>query len=292
MYRKIIIGYDGSESSEDALALGSALSKASEAQVSVVGVFPHGVSDDWQPHADFASRIEAAAKRIAAEAEAFASTSPARGLHDAAVELEADLIIVGRPSGSGVGQLPTGNVGVKLMHGSPSAVAVAHKALDGSPVDVGVIGVAINGSEESDHALSAAIEVGRVTGASLRLMSVAISPGTEFGWGYGVWDTDKQVDATFQEFLDKAAKGVPDGLETTTVLLHGDPVTAIAAECEKDVDLLFVGSRGYGPIRRVLLGSISAGLVAKAPCTVLAVPRGVKDADSSTSDTGGTATAH
>ena len=40
-----------------------------------------------------------------------------------------------------------------------------------------------------------------------------------------------------------------------------------------DLDLLVVGSRGYGPLRRTLVGSVSDELVRTAPCPVL-VPRG------------------
>ena len=41
------------------------------------------------------------------------------------------------------------------------------------------------------------------------------------------------------------------------------------------VDLMVSGSRGYGPVRSVLLGSVSRRLVDDAACPVLVVPRGV-----------------
>ncbi len=43
--------------------------------------------------------------------------------------------------------------------------------------------------------------------------------------------------------------------------------------CEEGVDLLVLGSRGYGPMARVLLGSVSRQIVQDAPCPVLAVSR-------------------
>ena len=55
--------------------------------------------------------------------------------------------------------------------------------------------------------------------------------------------------------------------------LDGPPAATLAAACEDDVDLLLVGSRGYGPTLRVLLGSVSAELIRKAPCPVLVTPR-------------------
>ena len=40
------------------------------------------------------------------------------------------------------------------------------------------------------------------------------------------------------------------------------------------IDLMLVGSRGYGPMGRVLLGSVSSQLMHAAPCPVIVVPRG------------------
>jgi nucleotide-binding universal stress UspA family protein len=41
-----------------------------------------------------------------------------------------------------------------------------------------------------------------------------------------------------------------------------------------DVDVLFCGSRGYGPARRVLLGGVSSRLIRQAHSPVVVVPRG------------------
>jgi hypothetical protein len=42
----------------------------------------------------------------------------------------------------------------------------------------------------------------------------------------------------------------------------------------EDFDLIVVGSRGYGPLRRTILGSTSRRLFGGSRCSVLAVPRG------------------
>ncbi len=59
--------------------------------------------------------------------------------------------------------------------------------------------------------------------------------------------------------------------------LDGPPAQALAEAGEDGVDLLVAGSRGYGPMTRLLLGSVSSRLVAIAPCPVLVVPRPGKD---------------
>ena len=49
------------------------------------------------------------------------------------------------------------------------------------------------------------------------------------------------------------------------------------ARLSDEVDLLVCGSRGLGPLGRVMLGSVSAGVLRKARCPVLVVPRGAPD---------------
>jgi nucleotide-binding universal stress UspA family protein len=69
---------------------------------------------------------------------------------------------------------------------------------------------------------------------------------------------------------------VRPGVAAERRLLRGDPA-AVIAEATEDFDLLAIGSRAYGPIRRALLGSVSAKMVARAPCPVLVLPRGAGD---------------
>ena len=56
-------------------------------------------------------------------------------------------------------------------------------------------------------------------------------------------------------------------------VLTGDVVEVLAELDETDVDVLFCGSRGYGPVRRVLLGGVSSRLVRRARSPVVVVPR-------------------
>jgi nucleotide-binding universal stress UspA family protein len=51
------------------------------------------------------------------------------------------------------------------------------------------------------------------------------------------------------------------------------------AEASEGLDLLCLGSRGYGPVRRVLLGSVSSDVVNHAASAVMVVPRTDRDED-------------
>jgi nucleotide-binding universal stress UspA family protein len=58
------------------------------------------------------------------------------------------------------------------------------------------------------------------------------------------------------------------------ILLQDAPVRALAWRSH-ELDLLVVGSRGYGPSRAVLLGGVCGRLIRRAACPVVVVPRGV-----------------
>jgi nucleotide-binding universal stress UspA family protein len=77
----------------------------------------------------------------------------------------------------------------------------------------------------------------------------------------------------YQAALDDAVASVVEltaGLEVSASLLVGDVVDELA---EVDVDLLFCGSRGYGPVRRVLLGGVSSRLARRSVNPLVVVPR-------------------
>lgn len=68
--------------------------------------------------------------------------------------------------------------------------------------------------------------------------------------------------------LNRAAASVSKDLHAETSLLIGDPVPVLELEAGRGLDLLVLGARGYGPLRRVLLGSVSHELVCHSPCPV------------------------
>ena len=55
----------------------------------------------------------------------------------------------------------------------------------------------------------------------------------------------------------------------------GHPARELAHE-GNHLDMLVMGSRGYGPARRLMLGSTSSRLVHEAPCPVLVLARGAE----------------
>jgi nucleotide-binding universal stress UspA family protein len=72
--------------------------------------------------------------------------------------------------------------------------------------------------------------------------------------------------------LERALAELPDEVPATTDARVGDPAVELAS-ASHDLDLLVCGSRGRGPLRAVLLGSVTERLVHGAGCPVVIVPR-------------------
>ena len=75
---------------------------------------------------------------------------------------------------------------------------------------------------------------------------------------------------------------MPEGIEVEASLLTGDPADGLAEVATSPGTLLVVGSRGYGPLRRVLLGSVSTQLVRSAACPLVVTPRGMHETTGAT----------
>ena len=206
-------------------------------------------------------------------AEAFPSISPARGLHELAEEIGADLLVAGSSRHSALGQVLAGNVGRNLLHGAPCAVAIAPKGYAGREAEgLRRIVVGLDGSAESRLALEDAVELARATGAGLRLVAVARAPQVAPEIPGSLQAMEAAIEGSLREELGDALASIPAEVATEASLITGDPAAKLGAAADT-ASLLVLGSRGYGPVRRVLLGSVSSALVARARCPVLVRPR-------------------
>ena len=77
--------------------------------------------------------------------------------------------------------------------------------------------------------------------------------------------------------LERALSALPSGATLSGEVVIGTPAEELRVLSER-VDLLVCGSRGYGPLRAVLLGGVTHPLIANSACPVLIVPRGTEEA--------------
>ena len=288
MYRKILVGYDGRDGGRDALALAASL-RAPDGVVIAVCVYP-GFGQAGSDHAE--TMLADAAYQTVAEAHAQADGgdwlelraapghSPAHGLHVFSEEVEADLVVVGSSNRGEPGRVHAGTTGERLLNGSACPVAIAPAGFAGQAGIPRVVGVAYDGSESSEAALLEGVALAAEFEASLKLITV-VPPlklywSTEaFAGGIASGETIReQRHNGFRQMLEDAAARVPAEARTATILRDGRPADVIADEAEKGIHLLVMGSRNYGPIRRVMAGSTAIELMRLSPCPVLVLPRG------------------
>jgi nucleotide-binding universal stress UspA family protein len=136
--------------------------------------------------------------------------------------------------------------------------------------------VGTDGSETASQAVAQAIELARLTGAALSVVS-AYEPLS----GRRVQDEQRDAPADVQYeigpredvniVLDAAAaEAGRAGVEVQTHPLEGDPADAILNVAEQmNADLIVVGNKGMTGARRYFLGSVPNNVSHHAPCSVL-----------------------
>lgn len=285
MQQKVLIGYDGTPEGDDALGLGRLLSETLDARPLVTTVISHPRSGTEGGEFDEAVRtyceplFAKALERLDGldvQAKPMINDSPAAGIYELTDWLKPTAIVIGSTRHGTSRRVQVGTVGGSLLSGVHSTVAVAPRGYADADVGLERIGVAIDGASESWRALTAASLLARRSNAGLRVLSVMGKPHYVLGGLLSPLGPDEYREYKEKEWerVHKDAAGrVPDGVAAEPLLLHGDPAEALL-EATSDLDLLLLGSRGYGPVKGTLLGSVSARVMAAAACPVIVVPRG------------------
>jgi nucleotide-binding universal stress UspA family protein len=137
LFGRVLIGYDGSESGRDAVAFGEALAKPMGAELALGRVFawkpvrdplrevPHLRGKREEDERKAVQQLQSAASSSSGRPVVVANDDVALGLEELAADLGAGLIVVGSSSRGRPHSALAGNVGQRLLHGSPCPVAVA-----------------------------------------------------------------------------------------------------------------------------------------------------------------------
>ena len=283
---KVIVGIDGSERQADALALAAQMAAGARDELIVAHAY------EWSLMSDRLDAGHAAMMREHAQAvidgaiagggdvpyttRVVTDLSVPRGLHALADDEDADVLVIGSCHRGRVGQTLLGGTGERLVHGAPCPVAVAPRGYRAGATALQRIGVAFDGSPQSRVALAWATDLAEKAGATLRLLQVFepiwIPAGAPGSPTYGYDDIERGQLEQLQYKLQEVVEQLPGTVQADSRVLRGSPARAIAQEAE-GLDLLVIGSRGYGPLRSVLLGGVSHHLVRSAPCPLVVLPR-------------------
>jgi len=302
MSRKLIIGYQATDEGRDALELGGVLAETMAATPLVATVMPWpeylmGPKDlERALEVDTAEIFASARDRLAhldPETIAVANHSPAEALYKLAEDEQASLVVIGSTHRGMLGRVLLGSMGVSLLHGAPCGIAVAPRGYaERNQRNLLRVGVAFDGSSEAWSALETGIGLAARLHAAFTVLTVAELPRYGYAASSSVLTAGESETYEQEEkrrILDRALARVPDSLPVEGRLLNGDAGLCLT-NAAKNLDLLVLGSRGYGPLRRTLLGSVAARVMQSAECPVLVLPRGagmdplgVRDADTTVS---------
>ncbi len=277
MFKNVLVGVNGRPTGRDAIALAARLAGPA-GRLTLAHVhgdelrLPHSLTVEAVSAAREASEQLLERERADAGVEAkllsIASRSPGRGLHRQAEEQQADLLVVGSCSRGAFGRAMLGDDTRAALNGAPCAVAVATRGYGEHAAPIAKVGVGYDCTPESEAALATAKELAAPTGASVHPLEVVSIPSVGYT-GLMPPAIGESIDAMLQQ-ADARMRKLPDVQGRAVYGFAGEELAAFG----EGVDILVIGSRSYGPVRRLVLGSTSTYLERHARCSLLVLPRG------------------
>jgi nucleotide-binding universal stress UspA family protein len=284
----LVIGYDGAPGGADALALGLGWARQLSVRAVIVTVYPGPapigpgrVDVEWvadrrreaERLLDEALTVSSPATSV--EFKAVGSGSASHGLHDVAEELGASLIVLGSQTER---RLLATSTGERVIAGAPCPVAMPPRGWrDRASHDLGRIVVAFVPTPDGREAVRVAAMLALRAGARLHVVTVVAGPAEVMSYRIGE-DVDRMyvtaAKEAFEQSIDQAISEMAPDVEALGEVVVGDnPVETLADMANSSFDALFMGSRGYGPIRRVLLGGVASRLLRRLDVPAVIVPR-------------------
>jgi nucleotide-binding universal stress UspA family protein len=283
LFKNVLIGVDGRQGGRDAIALARRLAvpDATVTLVHVCASFPgRGAAEAFQiQRGDLVRMLEREREMAGIDAQLVVRglRPVGRALHEVAEQQRADLLVVGSTRHAVIGRVLIGDDCRASLDGAPCALGVAPRGYALAPRGLERLGVGYDGSPESKAALDVARRLGEPGAAAIKAF-----------WVVSLQEVreDKPIPADWpaatRELIEAHADRLAelDGVEG--VVSHGGPREELV-QAGKELDLLIVGSRGYGPIDRLFHGSVSAYLVRHLTCPLLVLPRraiaGIEDTE-------------
>lgn len=144
--------------------------------------------------------------------------------------------------------------------------------------------VGIDGSEVSRRALDEALRIARERELDITVIHVVHTVATAMYPAGGIAnladaliaDGENLVTAEIERFRSRAGGEID--VTITTRVAQGHPGTEIVRAAEESgagpAELVVLGSRGYGAVKSLLLGSVTTFVIHHLHCPVLVIPAG------------------
>jgi nucleotide-binding universal stress UspA family protein len=138
--------------------------------------------------------------------------------------------------------------------------------------------VPFDGSENSTRAMKVGLSIAKQRGA--RLTALNAIPAPRF---YGESPVATGVSPNYYEVIEEEGKRIIEEAKkfasTSGISVDGVVIRALSSVVQEivdyaekeNMDLIVIGTRGLGGFKRLMLGSVSTGVVTHAQCNVLVV---------------------
>ncbi|HEX9883829.1 MAG TPA: universal stress protein, partial [Desulfobaccales bacterium] len=170
----------------------------------------------------------------------------------------ADLIIMGRSRRTGLARLLLGSVTARVIGHRPVNVLVMPQ---GASLRLARLLVALDDSPPSEAAWQEAVSLAQ--SGEVQLFAVAAAP-----------EEGEIIEAQgiIRQHLEAANR---EGISLRGILPQGqEPDDAIVqVALRNEVDLIIMGSHGRTGLTKLLMGSVTEGVIGQAPCPVLVVKK-------------------
>lgn len=285
---KILIAFDGSECAQAALDDLRSAGLPPKAEVKVIAIL-----EAWMPPPSSWALLEGTTRAtqelsMLARAQGAAVSlrslypgwdltaqeeigSPSSILLKIADDWKPDLLIVGSHSRTTAGRFFLGSVSQKLVHEAHCSVRIARGRVQEPDTPLRIL-IGVDGSAGAQAAVDNVIQRTWPPNTEIRLVTATWTPPHLFteasanalmNWLAEEHARIEGVVQTARETLQAA------GLQVTTVTKQEDPKTLLCEEAERwGADCIFVGAKGVGKWERLLIGSVSSAVAARAHCSV------------------------
>jgi nucleotide-binding universal stress UspA family protein len=279
-YRKILVPFDGSVSSQNALKQAIKLSETEKSWIKVLAVVPSYEGDlELVGVANIKAAIEGPTERLLSEAKKLAKeegatiiTNVEQGeayerIVDVADTENCDLIVMGRRGIHRIERMLMGSVTSRVIGYTQRDVLVV-------PRDASIgwknILLAADGSIYSEAATEHAINFAKFYGGDLTAVSVV--DVTEEFYAQAPKMLDKMIEKSKRILEDVKKKAEASNVEIETLVREGEAYEKIVELTNViKADVIFMGSHGRTGLKKLLMGSVTEKVIGHTPCPVMVV---------------------
>ncbi|HEY8483022.1 MAG TPA: universal stress protein [Longimicrobiales bacterium] len=311
MFRRVMVPLDGSPFGEQALPAALWVARRSTAQLQLVHVraaIPEIVEKRGRGWVDRASNyLETTAQRVSEElgapvaaevledhlSEVLFSTRPRKAIAEAlqayAAEHGVDLIVMTTHGRGGLDRAWLGSVADSLIRQASVPLLLIRpdsKKAGTEPAEFRVehILLPLDGSARGELILDHALRLGRLDGARYTLFHAVSTPiAVDTGFVAPAAYLDTVIMEERKRQAEEYLAGVAERLKSESlavdiaVVVDSNPAGAIRAfAAEAGVDLIAMGTRGFGGSKRLLLGSVTDKVIRTADRPLLVYNTGAE----------------